>query len=129
MWQQAEEELLGAGIEILQAVGHADARIEHHNGRERAHLIVEDGDFLWLAVVEDLEVFFGEIRDEAVVGVDHRHVRRDDARSRPKRRLLGINRQPDCQHRNARESCETRVIIHTWSLAAAHANVDGPHVV
>ena len=87
--QQAQQELLGAGIEILQAVGHADARIEHHNGRERAHFVVEDRDFLRLAVVEDLEVFSRQIGDKAVVGVDHRHVRRHDSRARPERGLLG----------------------------------------
>ena len=51
--QKAQQELFGAGVEILQAVGHADAGVEHHHDGERAHFVVEDGDLLRAAVVDE----------------------------------------------------------------------------
>ena len=81
MRQEAQQELLGAGVEILQPIGHADAGIEHHDDAERSHFVVEDRDLLRPAVVENFEVVARQVGDEAVIGVDDRHVGRHDSRA------------------------------------------------
>ncbi len=75
--QEAQQELLRAVLHQTERRGHAAARVDHHRGRDRRRLVLEDVDRLRLSVVEDLEVLLRQVGDEALFGIGDRHVDRD----------------------------------------------------
>ena len=58
--------------------GHAAAGVEHHDDGDRLDFVVEETQLLRLVVVEDFEVVFREIRDQALLRVDDGGEKRDD---------------------------------------------------
>jgi hypothetical protein len=54
--QHAQQELLGDRPQQFEIGRHARAEVEHHHNGERLRLVLEKGNRLWLAVVENREL-------------------------------------------------------------------------
>ena len=81
--QQPNQELLGAFLQKIECDGHAAARIEHHDGRDRRGLFSKTLIVCELPVVEHLEIVLHEIGDEPLLQIRDRHVHRARTRWPP----------------------------------------------
>ena len=72
--QHPDQELLGPASDQMHHVRRADTRVEHHDDRDRAHVVVEQHDLLRLPVVEDREVLTEQIGNQASSVVGHSDV-------------------------------------------------------
>ena len=111
--QELLDELLRRRSHKAKVADHAAAAIEHDDDRDRLDVVLEHREVLQLAVVVDLEIVAGEIRDQLAFGVGHRHVHGHGPGAAAEDRLLALrlwgHRQCRAQRRdewddNAHES-------------------------
>ena len=75
-------------LQQLEVAHHARAGVEHDDHGNRLHLVFEQLNLLRFLVVQDLEVRFDEIGDEALLRVDHCGIHGDNPRAGAKHTLL-----------------------------------------
>ena len=67
--QQPNEKLFGGLLEELEVPCHAGAGIEHDDDGDRLDFVDEQVDSLRLVVVEDLEVFLRQVRNQSLLSI------------------------------------------------------------
>ncbi len=83
--EQPDEELFGGVAQQRQAAGHAAARIEHDDDRDRKILVLEQHDRLRLVVVANLEIFLHQARHQTPLRIRDGDEQRHDLRARAER--------------------------------------------
>ena len=103
--QELLDELLRRRPHETEIADHAAAAIEHQDDRDWLNPALEQREVLQLAVVVDLEVVAGEVRDQLALRVRHRHVHRHGPGAAAEDRLLALrlrrHRQCRAQRRDA----------------------------
>ena len=102
--QQPEQELFGGLAQQRDVAGHAAARVEHDDDRDRLNLVLEENERLRLVVVENLEVFLHQVRHEPPLRVGDGDEERYDLRAGSEGRLL---REPSTRQRREQRDEQT----------------------
>jgi hypothetical protein len=102
--------LFSSLFEQLQITGHAGARVEHNDNRNRLDFVDEEVQRLRLIVVEDLKIFLREVGHEPLTRVCDGGVKGYRPGAGSKRRLLREGRKTSAKQHGCRQ--ETTYYLH-----------------